>query len=145
MTYAVVHEISTVDELRIHTPTESYGLLKNYIEPNKSQLYIITLGYVNKLLSIQVVDIESLTNRNKEVIFGTALSLKSEKIIIAHNKISEGLEVTDEDIEITKYLITVGSLNGVKVLDYEIISANGFYSLAENKVVDFHPRSSIKV
>ena len=42
---------------------------------------------------------------------------------------------SNQDIEITKQLINVGNLLGIKIIDHVIIGSNNYYSFLENGII----------
>ena len=64
-------------------------------------------------------------------IFKEAYLLSSSGLICMHNHPSGDVSPSTEDIELTKVLVEIGKLQGIKVLDHLIVSNNGYYSFYE--------------
>lgn len=72
-----------------------------------------------------------------KVVFQTALKANASSIILAHNHPSSNLNPSVADLRITTKLIEGGKLLDIKILDHVILSATGYYSLAEKGCVEF--------
>jgi DNA repair protein RadC len=64
--------------------------------------------------------------------FASALKIGATGLIIAHNHPSGQLTPSAQDIEITKDIVKGGDILRIKVLDHLIITADGYYSMADN-------------
>ena len=126
----------------IHTGTSKYSakevasiLLKqfNSISDLKNTNYKILTsikGIVHeKLLFIGTINYSVVHPRE---IFKEAYYYSASGIICVHNHPSNNLVPSSEDINITKALISVGNILGIKVIDHLIIGSNNYYSFLEN-------------
>ena len=68
-------------------------------------------------------------------IFKEAYLLSSSGLICMHNHPSGDVSPSMEDIELTKVLVEIGKLQGIKVLDHLIVSNNGYYSFYEEGLI----------
>lgn len=141
--YHVVQEVIDEYESRICTSEDSHNLLKDFLLPKEPKLYVLSLGYINKLIRVDIMGMENLYRKNKDAIFGPALSSGATKVIIAHNKPIKSEKIPEGYIKTAKYLIKVGLLNGVKVLDFEIVSNDTIISFAEKNIVNFKSKKFI--
>jgi len=66
------------------------------------------------------------------LIFAAALKLPTNAIILAHNHPSGQLTPSQTDINLTDKLRDGGVLLGIQVVDHIIITANSYYSFADN-------------
>jgi len=82
-----------------------------------------------KLLFIGTINYSVVHPRE---IFKEAYSYSASAIICVHNHPSNNLVPSIEDINITKTLVNVGNILGVKVIDHLIIGSNNYYSFLEN-------------
>lgn len=84
----------------------------------------------DKLLFIGTINYSIVHPRE---VFKEAYMLSASAIICVHNHPSNNLLPSKQDIEITKNLVEIGNLLGIKVLDHIIIGYNNYYSFLENK------------
>jgi len=64
-----------------------------------------------------------------------AISCKAAALIFAHNHPSGETDPSEADKEITKSLITAGTIMEMKVLDHIIIGNNKYFSFADNSLI----------
>ena len=82
-----------------------------------------------KLLFIGTINYSVVHPRE---IFKEAYYYSASAIICVHNHPSNNLVPSVEDINITKTLVNVGNILGIKVIDHLIIGNNNYYSFLEN-------------
>ena len=66
-------------------------------------------------------------------IFKEAYCYSASAIICVHNHPSNNILPSKEDFALTKNLVEIGSLLGIKILDHIIIGRDNYYSFLENK------------
>ena len=66
-------------------------------------------------------------------IFKEAYLNSASSIICVHNHPSNNILPSKEDFALTKNLVEIGSLLGIKILDHIIIGRDNYYSFLENK------------
>jgi len=95
---------------------------------------VILLNKNNRVLGLAHVSQGGVTGTvlDPRVIFCLALKANATGLVIAHNHPSGNLKPSNEDINITKQLVSGGKLLGIDVADHLIITADGYYSLADN-------------
>jgi len=72
------------------------------------------------------------TSVNPLEVFNLAVRKKSPKIILVHNHPSGNLEPSTADKDITNNIIEGGKTLTIEILDHLVISAESYYSFAEN-------------
>jgi len=119
---------------RIENPSHAYHLLKDELEHEKRELFVVILqdvrGYV---INHQVVSIGTLSNAlvHPREVFYPAIRHKAASIILAHNHPSGDPTPSKEDFEITNTLIEVGRLMNIPVHDHIIIGDQKHVSLRQ--------------
>ena len=93
-----------------------------YLDSNK-----VVIG--EKLLFIGTLD-HSLVHPRE--VFKEAISVSASSIICIHNHPSGNVMPSRNDIEITKRLIEIGEMLGIRVVDHVIIGIDKYYSFLEN-------------
>ena len=62
-------------------------------------------------------------------LFRIAIRDNAAKVILAHNHPSGDCSPSEDDITITKRMVTAGKIIGIPVVDHLIIATGGYYSL----------------
>ena len=68
-------------------------------------------------------------------LFRQALQLKASCFIICHNHPSGSLNPSDADRNLTSKIDSAGEALDIKLLDHLIISANGYFSFADEGLI----------
>ncbi len=88
-----------------------------------------------KLLFIGTLDYSVVHPRE---VFKEAVSVSASSIICVHNHPSGNVIPSRNDFSITKRLIEVGEMLGIKVIDHVIIGSEKYYSFFENGDMQFN-------
>lgn len=91
---------------------------------NRANLVIDTCRISQGGISGTVTDVR--------LILKAALDRMATQLILCHNHPSGNLQPSKEDINITHKIYEAGKLLDVQLLDHIIVSATGYYSLADN-------------
>lgn len=78
----------------------------------------------------------SATVIDPKIVFREAINQLASAIIIAHNHPSGNLSPSQADIQITRKLVQGGKFFDIKVLDHLIISHRGYFSFADEGMMD---------
>lgn len=119
------------------TSKEVYQILLQNWDENKiefiEQFKIMLLNRGNKVLGIYEVSTGGMagTIADPKVIFSAALKACASSIILSHNHPSGNLKPSNADIQLTKKIVNAGNLLDIAVLDHVIVSAEGYYSFAD--------------
>lgn len=117
-------------------PEKVYKLLKNkFKDYHKEHFYIIALNSRN--YSIAEVSIGSLNASivHPREVFVEAIKHRAASIIFAHNHPSGDLEPSEDDLEMTKRLVTASKILGIDIIDHVIITKNNYFSFKENNLI----------
>ncbi|NOX91984.1 MAG: hypothetical protein GXP18_05920 [Gammaproteobacteria bacterium] len=109
-------------------------LRESRIAREKEHFWVIGLATSNTISYIELVSLGSIsaTIVNPLEVFNLAVRKKSPKIILVHNHPGGNLEPSAEDTNITNNIIEGGKTLTIEVLDHLVISAESYYSFAEN-------------
>ena len=130
----LIREASTDEVIKINNQSDVYELVKDeLVNSDREILLSVMLTVRNDLIGVETVSIGSITASTvaPRDVFKSAVLANSVAIIICHNHPSGDLNPSNEDIKITKQLIEVGELLGIKVLDHLIVSNQGYKSLRD--------------
>lgn len=95
---------------------------------------VIALNRAGKAIGFYKASQGGLTGTvcDPRVIMQFALLSNATSIIIAHNHPSGNLRPSDDDNKMTQRIKNAGDILEIKLLDHVIITANSFYSYADN-------------
>jgi len=119
---------------KIETPKDVFDILKNDLGSKKKEHFkLLSLNSRNHLISIDDISIGTLTASlaHPREIFYPAIKNSAATIILVHNHPSGDSTPSKEDIKITKRLIKVSQLLGIKISDHLIIGGDKFFSFKE--------------
>ena len=98
---------------------------------SQEHFVVITLDNANHVIARHTVTV-GLANQTPAApreVFRPALMDNASSIIVAHNHPSGSTEPSEEDMAITRLLISAGKIMKIPVLDHIIISKSGYTSL----------------
>ncbi len=130
-TLKVIHEkASKKENVCIKSGDDVFKLMNFLKEEARENFYILHLDAKNNVLSKELISVGSLTSSiiHPREVFKGALLNNSAFIICVHNHPSGDPTPSSEDIQITRRLLEVSELVGIKVLDHIIIGRNNYYS-----------------
>lgn len=128
-------ELDTLKNIKLNNSEVVYKFYKNKLGDKKQEyfycVYLDTSKRVinDKLLFIGTINYSLVHPRE---VFKEAYLNGATAIICIHNHPSGNAIPSKQDIDITKKLMDVGNLLGIKVVDHIIISKNNYYSFLEN-------------
>ena len=80
----------------------------------------------------------SSTTVDRRIVFMTALKAVASQIILVHNHPSGNLAFSHHDINLTHHLKQAGDLLDIRVADHLVLSRNGYISMNDEGLMDFH-------
>lgn len=117
---------------KISSPEEIFSLITKYItDPYKEHYLLVSLDVRSRLLGVDVVSIGILDAAlvHPRETFAAAMKRHAAKVIVCHNHPSGEVQPSDDDLVVTKRLVTAGKILGITVVDHVIVSRDGFYSM----------------
>ena len=79
---------------------------------------------------------------DKRIVFMTALQAVASQLILVHNHPSGNLAFSRHDISLTQQLKQAGDILDIRVADHLVLSRNGYISMNDEGVMDFHVNHS---
>ncbi len=127
-------------KIKIGSPEDIYSIMQQVllresrIAGEKEHFWVMGLATSNNISYIELVSLGSISTTiiNPLEVFNLAVRKKSPKIILVHNHPSGNLEPSTADKDITNNIIDGGKTLTIEVLDHLVISAESYYSFAEN-------------
>jgi DNA repair protein RadC len=119
---------------RIEHPSHAYYLLKEELEHEKRELFVVILqdvkGYV---ICHEIISIGSLSQTlvHPREVFYPAVRHKAASLIVAHNHPSGDPTPSPQDFEITKMLVEASALMSIPLHDHLIIGQQCYISLRQ--------------
>ncbi len=122
---------------KVSTSEEVYHILFNHWDLDKIELQeqfkVLLLNRANRVIGIYEVSSGGMagTLADPKLIFSAALKSCASGIILSHNHPSGNLKPSQADIGLTHKLKTAGSFLDIQVHDHIILTAEGYYSFAD--------------
>jgi len=123
----------------LRAPQEVYDYLRYEMKNLKKEvLKAIFLDASSKVISIETLFEGTVTETAvyPRELFLKAFNLGAVSIILVHNHPSGKLEPSSHDLSLTEKLILAGSMLHIKILDHIIIADSGYFSMAENGIIE---------
>jgi len=98
------------------------------------EFWIVLLNRANLIIDTYRISQGGISGTVTDVrlILKAALDRMATQLILCHNHPSGNLQPSKEDINITHKIYEAGKLIDIQLLDHIIVSATGYYSLADN-------------
>lgn len=122
---------------RIENPLHAYNLVKEELEGEKREIFIVILLDVKGcVICHKVVAIGTLSNSlvHPREVFHPAIRHSAASMILVHNHPSGDPTPSKQDREVTKMLIDAGKLMGIPVNDHIIVGKGNYVSLRQEGV-----------
>jgi DNA repair protein RadC len=105
---------------------------------------VVFLDAQNQIITIEdlfagTVDASSVYPRE---IMERALQLKAVGVVCVHNHPTGNPGPSDNDCQVTMYMVATGRLLGIRVMDHVIIGDNAYYSFADQGLITQYERKS---
>lgn len=129
--------VKVSDRQKVRTSGEAYNLLlptfpEGTIEHNE-YFKVLYLNNASHVLGYSLIGMGGIcgTVADIRLILQTALLCNATAMILAHNHPSGQLNPSSEDIKLTKQIKEAARLMDMRVVDHLIITADSYYSFAE--------------
>ena len=101
---------------------------------NQEYFYCVYLDNKKKVIKDKLLFIGTLNYSvvHPREVFKNAYLVSAAGIILVHNHPTGNVIPSKQDIDLTKNIISVGNILGIKVVDHVIIGKNNYYSFLEN-------------
>jgi len=121
----------------IRGPEDVYLYLEDMRKLKKEQFRGLYLNARNKIIHDEVISIGTLTANlvHPREVFQPAIEYLACGVVVAHNHPSGDPEPSDDDLEITRKLASVGKTMDIELLDHMIIGSKRYVSLKEKGIL----------
>jgi len=115
----------------IDSPEKAVAQLWEIAGKKQEHFALLTLDGARRLINNRIVTIGTLNASlvHAREVFSYAIEDRAASIIIAHNHPSGMLEISEQDIKVTKNIQSAGELLGIYLDDHLIVTVNGFISV----------------
>lgn len=130
------NKVHPSDMMKVASSHDAFDILKgiwsNQLE-HIEEFYLLMLNKANKVLGYSKVSSGGLSGTvvDPKLIFQTALKANASSIILAHNHPSGNIQPSEADQRITKKCRDGGTMLDIAVLDHLIVTADTYYSFAD--------------
>lgn len=133
-------KVKASERRKIIHSSDAEAILREIWSPGmelKEEFYILLLNRANAVLGWYKISEGGIAGTvvDPKLIFSVALKGLASSLILAHNHPSGNLRPSPEDIALTKRLREAGRLLEIPVLDHLILSAEGYFSFADEGVL----------
>lgn len=129
------NKISNIQNLKADNPKVVFEYYSSLLGGKKQEhFYAIYLDNQKRVIEDKLLFIGTINKSliHPQNIFKEAYMLDASAIICLHNHPSGNVIPSKEDINMTKKLVEIGNLFGIKVVDHIIVGSDKYYSLFEN-------------
>ena len=126
---------STIVNKKLNSSKVVFEYYKNILYDAKQEhFYCVYLDNSKRIIHEKLLFIGTINYSvvHPREVFKEAYYYSASAIICVHNHPSNNLFPSNEDIRLTKNLIEIGNLLGIKVVDHLIIGKDNYYSFLEN-------------
>lgn len=122
---------------RLESPRDVLAQVQEIRSRKKEIFLVLYLNARNQLLHKEFVSIGTLNSTlvHPREVFAPAISHAAASLILAHNHPSGDCQPSEEDVALTKRLISAGELLGIEVLDHLIITPTAYLSMKEKSLM----------
>jgi len=122
----------------LNSSQEAYLWLKPvYSDLHHEEFHVLMLNRANAVISCELVSSGGFNGTlvDGKVLFKKALDCKASGIILSHNHPSGNVKPSEQDVQLTKKIITFGKLIDLPILDHLIVTDNNYFSFADNGIL----------
>lgn len=121
-----------LDAKRYTTPAQVYELFRDLAREAKEHFLCLHLDGQNRIICLDRVSVGSLNQSivHPREVYKAAILSSATAVLLVHNHPSGNTAPSQEDRDITRRLVEVGQLVGIRVLDHVIVG-NGYFSFSE--------------
>lgn len=130
--------ISSKQKTKITSSTTAFELLRGDLaDLVHEEFYVLYLNRGNFVIDKKQLSIGGMagTVADGKIIFKAALELNACGIILAHNHPSGNKQPSEQDKRLTRQLKEFGKLVEIEVLDHLIVTADTYYSFADEGIL----------
>ena len=123
----------------INNSKDAYDCFLPFIDNRSTETFLVSyLNQGNRVIKTERISSGGITSTSVDpkVIFKSALLKESTAIVLCHNHPSGVAKPSRDDISLTKQLMMAGKVLEIKVIDHIIVGDSGYFSFAENGLMN---------
>ena len=127
---------NNMEKIKLNNDYLVYEYFREILRDKKQEyFYAVYLDTKGNYLGKKCLFVGTINNSvvHPREIFKEAYLLSANGIICVHNHPSGDVTPSREDINLTKKLVEIGVIHGIKVIDHIIIGDNKYYSFFQDK------------
>jgi DNA repair protein RadC len=134
-------KVKPSDRPKVQSSRDAYEVLKRSWDANRLELVeqfkVMFLNRANRVLGVFEVSTGGVsgTVADPKLIFAAALKAAASGIILSHNHPSGNLTASQADLELTRKIREAGRLLEIQLLDHIIVTAEKYFSFADEGVL----------
>lgn len=131
----ISREISSLNNVILNKTSKVYDYYKDILgDKHQEYFYCVYLDNKKRVIKDKLLFIGTLNYSvvHPREVFKNAYLFSASSIIVVHNHPTGNVIPSKQDLDLTKNLIAVGNILGIKVVDHVIIGKNNYYSFIEN-------------
>ena len=131
----ISREISSLNNVILNKTSKVYEYYKDILGYKQQEhFYCVYLDNKKRVIKDKLLFIGTLNYSvvHPREVFKNAYMLSASSIICVHNHPTGNVLPSKQDLDLTKNLILVGNILGIKVVDHVIIGKDNYYSFLEN-------------
>ena len=127
-------EEASINNIKLNDPLKVFNYFKYRVNKYQEEFYCIYLDAKKRVISYKLLFVGTVNHSmvHPRDIFKEAYNLNAAFIICVHNHPSGDVSPSLDDINITKRILEIGNLMGIKLVDHIIVSESNYYSFLEN-------------
>ena len=133
----LIRESCVMNYPKLRGAEDAFQLVKELANKDREHFLIACLNTKNQVIGISTIAIGTLDSAliHPREVFKAAILANSISIILFHNHPSGNLEISKEDIAITKKLQKAGRILEIPVIDHLIVAGKGYVSFSEKALI----------
>jgi len=123
--------------ISIKKPTDVLPYIADIKARHKEYFIVFYLNARNEILKREFVSVGILTASlvHPREVFSPAIAHSAASVIFVHNHPSGDSTPSEEDLKLTKRLVTAGEILGIEVLDHIIVTKTDFLSMKAKNLI----------
>lgn len=130
--------VATLQQVKLNGTKTVYEYYRYQLgEKKQEHFYCIYLDQQKKVIRDKCLFIGTVNRSliHPREIFKEAYLLSASYLLCIHNHPSGNVIPSKEDIEMTQYLVQIGTVLGILIIDHVIIGRDAYYSFYENGMI----------
>jgi DNA repair protein RadC len=128
----------TPPKIKVEHPSQAYHYIREKLECKEQEHFAaIFLDARGNVITDEIISVGTVSEVlvHPREVFHPAIRHRASGMIVVHNHPSGELAPSNADIELTRDLIKTGELIGIPVQDHLIVTAQGYYSFRQHRLV----------